>query len=235
MMARAHNTPVVSNWGIPDWRDPSAYGDTGRWSEFRWRWEFIRRRDDCRKDFLAHKDETVRFFEEVHAHRRTPDGKRLLRPDEPGFVAQVPGCYEKYGLINLPNPAIGDQPFYIIMFRTRGPRLLMWTEDGIKTRFSETTDAVMVFDLTAPIGAQVKGARELLEWRQKDKLGHVVEPGKKHSTKWFSYLRVLDAKESGASLSQIAKSGVLVGRREDPQSARDVWNAANALRFKWPR
>jgi hypothetical protein len=227
----------MTNWGIPNWRDPNAYGDTKRWSECRWRWEFIRRRDDCRKDFSTHKDETVRFFEDASAREiaRSPDAKRgrLLRPDERGFVAQVPDCYKKYGLNNLPNPAVGDQPFYVIMFRKRGPKMVMFPEDSIRSHF-ETTDSVVIFDLTAPIGDQLEGARQLLEWQQQDKLGHAVRPGKKHPAKWLSYLRALDAKESGASLSQIAKSGLLIGRREDPQSARDVLKQATALCFKWP-
>ena len=90
------------NWGIPDWTDECAYGDVSRWSEYRWRWEFTRRRSDCRADFRAHKDETARFFDCLRALeiKRSPGAKRgrLLRPDEPGFTAQVPNCYEKYGL-----------------------------------------------------------------------------------------------------------------------------------------
>ena len=103
----------MSNWGIPDWLDPGAYGNTKQWSRWRWRWEFTRRRDDCRKDFLRHTEETVPVPEKVRAECAfcAPLGTkrpRLLRPDEPGFVASVPGCYEKYGLHTLPNPAIGD-------------------------------------------------------------------------------------------------------------------------------
>src|SRR6185312_12200398 len=82
----------MTDWGIPNWLDQRAYGDTKRWSENRWRWEFIRRREDCRQDFLAHKDGTVRFYEHPGFVGR------ILRPDEPGFVAKVPGCDERYGL-----------------------------------------------------------------------------------------------------------------------------------------
>jgi hypothetical protein len=228
------------DWGIPNWCDRSAYGDTTRWSEHRWRWEFTRRRDDCRADFLAHKDETVRFFEQVRADEvaRSPDAKRgpLLRPDEPGFVAQVPDCYKKYGLNNLPNPGIGDQPFYVIMFRKRGPRLVLWPEDGIRGGRFQKTEAVIVFDLTAPIEAQLASIRRLLESRQKKEVGVVVKPGRRHLTKWIEYLRVLDARESGASWSQIATSGALGKvRRIEPHWARDTWNSANTLRFNWPR
>jgi hypothetical protein len=228
----------MTDWGIPNWLDQHAYGDTKRWSEYRWRWEFIRRREDCRQDFLTHKDGTVRFYEELYAKMQHPGFPgRILRPDEPGFVARVPGCYERYGLANLPNPAIGDQPFYIIMFRKRGPSLLMHTEEGINECF-KTTEAVVIFDLTAPIGDQVEGAREMLKCQQQLKLGYIVHPGKKHPTKWLTYLRTLDARENRASLTQIA-TGVLGWTKEhtrtDPaQWARDTVKQAEALCFNWP-
>jgi hypothetical protein len=148
----------MTDWGVPNWLDQHAYGNTKRWSETRWRWEFIRRRQDSRQDFLAHKDGTVRFYKEVYAKIDGYSG-RILRPDEPGFVARVPGCYERYGLAYLPNPAIGDQPFQTIMFRKRGPPFLMDAEEEINSRF-KTTEAIVIFDLTAPIGDQVEGARK---------------------------------------------------------------------------
>jgi hypothetical protein len=188
---------------------------------------------------LAHKDETVRFCEEVRALEiaRPPEEEcsRWLRPDEPGFVVDVPDCFEKYGLHALPNPAIGGQPFWVIIFPKHSPCLLMYPENGVKEGRFRRTEAVVVFDLTAPIGAQVKAAQQLLERQQEKKIGHLVQPGKRHPAKWLSYLRVLDAKESGASLSQIAKSGVLgPARRTSPQSARDALKQAKALCFKWP-
>jgi hypothetical protein len=269
----------MTDWGIPDWHDPRAYGDTKRWSEHRWRWEFTRRREDCRADFLAHKDETVRFHEAVRAREsaRAPVGDeagamaaikghltdnwpgnvprmpilfqnekrgRLLRPDEPGFVARCPGCHEKYGLAVLPNPAIGDQPFYVIMFYHGGLRLMcpenireMYQENAPSEPF-KPTDAIVIFDLKAPLGNQLKRAKPSLEFQQKKKVGHVVTRGKRHPAKWLTYLRVLDARERNASYVEIAK-GVLGWTKQHPrtdpqQMARDVVEQAEALRDKWP-
>jgi hypothetical protein len=144
------------DWGIPNWLDQSAYGDTRRWMGVRWRWEFTRRRDDCRADFLAHKDEEEVRHEGLERWLGVKQGGRRLRPDEPGFLASVPGCREKYGIIKLPNPAIGDQPFpTLAMFARPGPALVMFPEDGINRPFKET-DAVIVFDLTRPISNQLK-------------------------------------------------------------------------------
>jgi hypothetical protein len=222
------------DWGIPNWLDAISYGDIKKWSEYRWRWEFVRRREDCRNDFLAHKDETFRTLETDRTAelKRAPNSKRgrLLQPGEAGFTATVPGCYEKYGLRSLPNPAIGDQPFYVIIFVPRAPKLVLWADYGVSRAETEA----VTFDLNTPIAEQLDRARGLLERRQRKLLGKLVPTGKKHPTKWLSYLRVLDAKGSGASLADIARSGILKGRREDPQAARDVLKQAEGLCFKWP-
>src|SRR4051794_33855706 len=54
----------MTDWGIPDWRDTSAYGPTREWSVSRWHWEFIRRREDCRQDFITHAEDTYRWKKE---------------------------------------------------------------------------------------------------------------------------------------------------------------------------
>jgi len=219
----------VTDWGIPDWRDPTAYGDTKRWSEFRWRWEFTRRREDCRADFLAHKEDIAhkwRFLDEVP-----------LQPHERGFVAKFPGCYEKYGLIGLPNPAIGDQPLRYIMVHEVYPRQILFDAQG-RLLAQETvleTEAVLVFDLSASIDNQLEIGKGLLKWLHEVKFGRPVSR-RRHPDKWLRYLRVLDAKESGASWSQIGKAGVLGNlSRGGAHAARDAWNQADALRFNWPR
>jgi len=227
----------MADWGIPNWLDAGSYGNTTQWSENRWRWEFTRRREDCRKDFLTYKDQTRSALEEGRADevKGSPDAHspRLLRPDEPGFVAEVPECYEKYGLNNLPNPAIGNQPFYVILFRKRAVKRVMFPEDGIEAGFFGATDAVIVFDLNSPLSDQLEAARGLLERAQSKRIGRLLQ-SKRYPSKWLTYLRVLDARESGASLGKIAGSGVLAGRRQELQAARDVLKQAEALCFKWP-
>jgi hypothetical protein len=226
-------------WGIPDWTNERAYGATKCWSESRWRWEFTRRRQDCRKDFLGHKDETYRLWEGFYARSPKAKQRRMLRPDEPGFTADVFDCCKKYGLLGLPNPAIGDQPSSVLRFLKAGRSLIIGrgnarSHDMTMIRLYERNVAVVI-DLTAPIGKQLAGIRQLLEWQQRKKIGHLVRSGKKHAAKWLTYLRVLDARESGASLSQIAKTVLKPEARADhAQLARDVLKQAEALCFKWP-
>ena len=63
----------MNEWGIPDWRDPNAYGDTTQWNKLNWRWEFIRRRDDYREDFLK---SCRRFNEEMRGMIKSLDENR---------------------------------------------------------------------------------------------------------------------------------------------------------------
>jgi hypothetical protein len=42
---------IRAKWGIPDWRDGSAYPTPEKMSDRAWRWEFLRRRDDYRRDW----------------------------------------------------------------------------------------------------------------------------------------------------------------------------------------
>lgn len=222
----------MTGWGIPDWLDAVSYGDIGRWSEYRWRWEFTRRREDCRVDFDRYAIPTLKFAQECKAlERRQKPGKKLaglLSPDQPGFLADVPRCQEKYGLSSLPNPAIGEQPFYAIAFTPPCPRYELWGNSS-----TNENELKIIFDLKAAIEPQLHSAREILRYKQKQRLGALVQH-RKHPTKWFDYLRVLDARESGVSWSDIASSKVLGGmRRKNAQSARDVWTSASGLRSNW--
>jgi hypothetical protein len=76
------------DWGIPNWLDSASYGDTTKWSWDRWHWEFTRRRDDVRRDFLAHKGEAERLLQEIHAAEIARGGstKCKLQPDVPRLL-----------------------------------------------------------------------------------------------------------------------------------------------------
>jgi hypothetical protein len=222
----------VTDWGIPDWRDPGAYGDTGQWCKFRWRWEFTRRRDDCRADFEQHAQATYEVY------RKRSD--QVLQPSQRGFVAEFRGCYEKYGLLSLPNPAISEQPVWVTQFGFVPPHVrlpdrpvLHWHDHN---RGGDERYVGFVFNVYENIDLQLKQVRWALEYQQKKLLGKRAVRHRKHPAKWPSYLRVLDARESGASWSEIARSDVLGPNRgrKVAQTARDVWAAANALRFNWP-
>jgi hypothetical protein len=211
----------VNDWGIPDWRDPSAYGETTSWSKSRWRWEFTRRRKDYRDDFEKNVKPTL---DQLNERIRLDPKQRFLGCDDPGFVAVLcvgdsRSLVEKYGLIHLPNPRISDQPFWVLTFKRRfggvmcGEGPFRWhpnlpAEEETAAMMVPKGAAALQIDLSAPIGPQLKNAKEILVILQEKQEGKVVRHNR-HPKKWFTYLRVLDAKEDGAKLTEIAQSGVL--------------------------
>ena len=60
------------NWGVPDWRDASAY-EIDR-SPRQWRWEFLRRRQDYREDWLMHYEPGVREALAIYGDKPLPEG-----------------------------------------------------------------------------------------------------------------------------------------------------------------
>ena len=156
------HSAAAAEWGIPDWRDPAAYGAADSWTDHRWRWEFTRRRADYRADFDQYAAASYALALE------SVTGGKVLKPNDPGFVATMPGPL-KYGLAGLPNPRISDQPIYVRIFRSafggaylgEGKEFLAGGA-GINIDAPEGTMAV-VFDLAHPIEAQLREWRSCLE------------------------------------------------------------------------
>ncbi|MEP2137933.1 MAG: hypothetical protein ABJI41_00395 [Erythrobacter sp.] len=218
-------TATAATWGVPNWGSVEGYGKTEEWSTDRWRWEFVRRRDDVRKAF----DETavstyrsqVTFFQDAPEMVR---GKEPNKPDEPGFVARHP-LAKTIGLTNLPNPRIGNQPFHAIAFNDWPDQVCQFHMEMPPEGF-ERVD----FDLNKPLEPQLKFAKQFLRKAQIELHGKPLQ-SRRHSTKWLGYLRTLDAREAGASWSEIAK--LHPHKAETEQAGRDACNAANALRFNF--
>jgi hypothetical protein len=233
---------TTNEWGIPNWLDDGAYGATRKWGMNRWRWEFTRRREDYRKDF---DDNVQRTLAELSSRTPPRPPGRFLRPDEPAFVASTPDyklSMQKYGLANLPNPRISDQPFYVLIFRGRfggfvegyGPDN-PWGKETATVHAPEGT-GVVIFDLSKPIVPQWENIRETVLWYQKEKYGKVVK-GRKHPVNWPRYLRVLDGRAAGASWRKLQEVAIPETEKAtpSPQGARQVWEQARSLMFNWPK
>ncbi len=228
---------AAAEWGLPDWRDPLAYGDTLAWSTSRWRWEFLRRRQDYRNDFDRHAEDTYRHYLNYYAGDRDEitDGE-ILRPTDPGFRASMPGT-PKYGLTGLLNPRISEQPGHELYFREydmafyrgRGPEFL---EGGKPENVMLPAGRFVVrFDLTRPLAAQLEAAKSQLIYEQMAMFGKELGT-KKHGKKWLLYLRVLDAWECGAHWSEIAAIMPETTKR-NIDTARDTYKQAYDQGFKF--
>jgi hypothetical protein len=236
---------AATEWGLPDWRDAAAYGAIEDWNENRWRWEFTRRREDYRADFdrwaADSYSQMVELYKTFKPGGQYISAEQILKPMDPGFSAIMPGPL-KYGLPGLPNPRISEQPFDAILFRSN-------YGSGIKGEGLEflaggrgiSVDApegkyLIEFNLKLPIKPQLEGLQSRLEVQQKLACGERIKSRRQHPRTWPRYLRVIDGREAGASLSELAEIAVV--ETEDtvptPQGAKMVWDAARALMFNWP-
>lgn len=231
----------VDDWGIPNWLEESSYGDTTIWTESRWRWEFTRRRQDCRDYFDENAQRVHEHFIEVYKG----SGAAVLQPSEPGFCVTL--TYEKareLGFPSLPNPRIGDQPFHVLtkfkdhvrLYRGEGPD--PFHERGApETLHIPVPDGwiAAVLDLSKPWSDQADGIRQWFEFRQAERLDGVVALPRRHKKNWLRYLRVIDGRAAGASWSNLAEVAAANGDTPPtPQNAKQVWEAAQTLMFNWP-
>jgi len=248
-------TRQANEWGLPDWTDAKDYTDWKRWDFMRWRWEFYRRRDDLRAAFDANAERTYREY--CEAYPPWPDGSmgRVLRPDEPGFVAVL--YYDaaiKFGYAGLPNPRISEQPARVIfssldypgntrMMKGKGPRY-----PGTAEHQCDVSDGefAVVFDLDKPIGPQLAQLNGTLKGWQILRHGKALQK-RHHDAKRLEYLRILDAREAMPDASwrvftEALLSAGLVDRHKNPaggycdpppQAGRDKWETAKALRFNF--
>jgi hypothetical protein len=189
----------MSEWGIPDWTDPASYGDTESWSLKRWRWEFLRRRDDLRREFdlNASIEYESRLIEAEQQPWRFPYG--IPPPNRPGFYILSPSItadtWEP-----LPNPRISDQPEKVLIESSAGVTLLAHGE----TVGEEPKETILKFDLRKPISAQIVEAKKYLVEQQEAQIGEKVQ-FRPRIDRWLKYLRIWDAREHDCPWEKIAE------------------------------
>lgn len=244
-----NSDPPSNEWGIPDWRDPSNYGDTNSWSDIRWRWEFFRRRDDLRAYFdvtlESEVEERKRILAAGGPYLRDLDGRRYkLDPDMLGWNdrADVPGfgvnaseeARQRFGYLAIRNPRIGSQPEGAIIPENDWVTACLLDgskHDGTYPEFRLPKNQVaFVFDMDAPLETQIERARGALRAIQTKRHGKLVTR-RYHRKKLLIYLRALDAREDGASWREIA--ALNPSKAQTEQAGRDTWNAADTLRFNF--
>ena len=245
---KTDKTPAaVNEWGIPDWRDPAAYGDVSRWTIDQWRWEFFRRRPDLREWF-----DTVAKAE-PDLYSRYPN---KLFTTEYGII-------RRFGYAGIPNPRISslpakdikpllpDEAVHLTTLDDKDPHGLCGTLEArlkdcgvflthsqrLRLRYSllmtpvwiEDHEIAVLFSLSKPIAAQIETAKDHLELVCHER--GIKKQKRRHTTKWLGYLRTLDAREAGASWKDIAAIHARTAGTE--QTARDIWEAADTLRFNF--
>lgn len=94
----------------------------------------------------------------------------------------------------------------------------------------EQREVAVKFNLNLPLEAQIENARERLRVEQKAVHGTLLQK-RRHITKWFNYLRSLDAKEAGATWIEVAS--ISKNTAKTAHTGRDIWEQARNLCFNF--
>lgn len=254
-------TKEANEWGIPDWRDSVDYGDVTHWSLNRWRWEFYRRRDDLRMFFdcwaasRAERNLICNMGTQPHEPGFTAfglgedAGEAIRRFDYIGVPN--PRIGDQPRITIMPCDEV-SRPLRYFNPRKRQPTgFSVLAAIGRKTAQHydlslEPHEYAIKFNLNKPLAPQLQEAQLVLKKNQKAMHGKVVQR-KRLLDKWLGYLRALDAREAmqGASWREYTDalfSEGLLDRHKSPsggycnpppQAGRDLWKAADALRFNF--
>lgn len=224
------------DWGCPDWRNPEAYGDVTTWDVLQWRWEFKRRTQGIRFIFqdLSHKD-----WRKWNPSIQIP--LKLMWSEEyrEKIFYLTPKDAAYFGFSAIPNPLYTgsfqklrqNNPRAIDSLRAR--TLTEWhlanadVEMFGKSALLGSGQIAIVFDPNQAIEPQLEGLREYLL----ERTYHRIKPlQRSHPKKWLRYIRILDAREQGASWSQCAEVLLSKNTAATPQTASDTFKHAERMR-----
>ena len=238
------------NWGVPDWRDETAYPSLDDLDETHWRWEFLRRRDDVRSDWEAYANDTLE--ENLSKSKKAGEalsGERIWPVDAPKFRANVPNCLHKYCLDGLPNPSLASpsglkfQPSSFGLFVTssdeetvpesfledceleevENERLAYQFPDESYKSAPSSSGVEWNFDLGKPLHPQFENAKEYID-AHLQRLGIRQKRERPTQLDLTMLLRVLDARQDDQTLKIIGREILGIGEG----TSHDTNVAANA-------
>jgi hypothetical protein len=228
----------VVDWGVPDWRDGSAYPSRPEdFTDLEWWWEFTRRNLEYREIWLRHcprGEQSISLQPETYAfmHHRL----KLTR------LADPRRRFEDGRLHWMKAPRVFLEPFEDGRQRQAGADAMLEGTASAETlvRFAAERDnrrtdlglCRIAFDLTKPLTPQLEETKRVLEHQKVRRDLEAASP-KPRQHGWANFLRVLDARDAGASLSQIA-AVLWPDQEKTPGSARDTFEAACRLRDNFP-
>lgn len=224
--------------GVPDWRDENSYPGRNELTNEEWRWEFLRRRNDYRKDF-ARRDESYieeskgRYFERLYFVDRPVDPTRSVN----AMKTKKPDTSDTFS--NLFPPA-----FDITFLDTDLQALYGDPFTGEPPRGkAQPYHLDLRVDLRHPLPPQFRQLRPLAEdaqagWKRSLRLPRRSKwPLRRpHRDKWPLYLRVLDARDAGAKLREIGE--VVLGLDDYDAAAKradETLKAARRLQEDFPK
>lgn len=213
----------------PDWSDQAKYREPKATADLQSAWEFLRRNPDYQKLWeqqIATEYDPAELNGAWKAQKRIAPG-RLDRPrlDTP-FT-------EQFHIAKYPPPPPSEDEakllfdVHFIPYQRRAGRKLRGT--------LEDNEIVVRLNLTYPLRQQLVNAKKLLEQQAKERGIKPLER-RRRLEKYYTYLRLLDAKAAGANDAQIIEALYLNigsgqrGYHNAQQMLRDDLKAALRLR-----
>jgi hypothetical protein len=223
-----------NDWGVPDWRDEGQYPAPGDLTAELWRWQFIRRMQDYREAWdraapieraclIKQREDASKVLEANSVYFRV-SGVAFDGPDDFWGLIRYPMATYPNPRANTPQIAPGFAVPLIFQDMQAGSRSTFGGREGvlIPKSYVRPGHAKVTFDLTAPLGPQLERAAKHLKRAQEHygkthnflSLVKSQESLREWPKKWPLYLRVLDARNDGATYDEI-------GRTVRPNDARD--------------
>jgi hypothetical protein len=209
-------------WNVPDWKNASLYPvplPERDDSDLRqWRWEFLRRDEEYRQDWLR-----IRSIDR--------QGKLALLADPPilDFTQITPILVKeqvkdplyfqrKYKLKKLLNPA-HIKPRHLAFY------------------FTPLNSITLTFDLDMPISKEIVRAERILKRYQKQLKGVIQRATYPDKKKWPLFLRAIDAYAQELSLSEIGYQllGLDKGRHDRNQATTNAKSFLEIGRRFWKK
>jgi len=182
---------------MPDWKSDAEYAFAKKLSRAGWAWEFMRRNPRYRADYgrianaRAHLPRAGHFFK----------GGKAFEIDR---LARASGAH--WGQLEaIADPANDRVPAFFLHapVQPNGEQVdAFFCDPDSSGQFEQKPEfATLVFDVRRPLRQQIQRARVLLQCRQEAQ--PLIKPVRSAPIQWQLYLRVLDAKEAGASSGQV--------------------------------
>ena len=228
----------MTDWGCPNWRAICEYGEYENWSREQWRWEFKRRSQDIRMGFEMF---AINEFKKDNPTKSVP--KNLIwRPDyrEVHFFCS-PSKAASFGYSILRNPLYSKhEPLYLPPrkphedFQAR--TILPWHFWAVENSDLELFDVIgagslaISFNPDKTLAPQLDGLEKFLMSKRHHSIGDDLK--REHRDKWIRYIRILDAREVGATWAACASEILPRTVSATAHNARDTHRQAKLLQSK---
>lgn len=226
----------MCDWGVPDWKDEENYGEYSNWDFEHWRWEFKRRTREVRK---AYQLIALEEFRERFPAAIIPDNL-IWQPNYKSLVYRLSsGLAASTGYPALPNPLYSNLPEDFHYYKKQDFELRTlrgWAFEACNRDEAKWTDLLgvggiaIVFDPNKPLAPQLDGLSDYLKSIRHHSIPDDLE--RIHFEKWIRYIRLLDARASGASWSECADLTLPQTMHKTAQSARDSHRQATQLQMR---